>query len=212
MEGISLTTITNIFLHGSKIFLLLPISVTRDGTVKLSQNLKRLFFFTLSGIDLLLMYYFGMTVFPKDLRMDPYKFLAYLRGSFFSSSCIIGPFSILIKSHQVARILQKLIKLQTQLRLDKKRLRLTFCAILFQLTISYTYAGVMFYLMYHDEEKSIFFKIAIPIGESITIVGMFVSEIIFTNIIALITEYLNTINKDLRKLKNLNEKNFPEVW
>lgn len=204
-------TLVKFFFNGLQIFLLLPISIARDGTVKMSRNFKWLSIFTILGFNIITMYYHSLNM-PQEVRTDPYVFLGFLRGGFFSTSSMLGPLTLVMKADLMAQIIQKLNKLQSQYQIGKNKLHLMFCLIVLQLITVYLYIAEMYYLMYNYKEESLFYRIVAPLGASLTTVRMYSSEILYINVVGIITEYFDMINKDLKKLDNTISNHYNNIW
>lgn len=209
MKLITPTSITRIFLAGYMICFAFPITA-HDGVIKVSRKQRWICIIMQTISKAYITYFYGFCRLPEKIRSDPYSFLAYLKGFFMSMTGILIVLSILLKSSDLAKTLQKLHDLQKELPFGFKRINFMFYVCMTELVIVYSFVALIAYYMYNIRINNFTSRIIITITATFMMLPTIATGFLYINCINILIIYFDAIHD---KLKHSAEwKNLPQIW
>lgn len=210
MKHITPTSITRVFIAGCVICFAFPIEAPQDGVIKISRKQKLIFIIIQVICKSYVTYFYGFSRLPDKIRSDPYSFLAYLRGFFMTVTGIITIISVLYKSSDLVKILQKLHDLQKELPFGSKRINLMLFVCIVELATVYGCAALGAYYMYSMRISSLALRLSLTTAITVTTLPTVANAFLYINCINILNFYFDMIHD---KLKCLPEwKNVPQIW
>lgn len=197
-----LTFIIKILLAGFQIFLVFPITVTQDEISQSSKQTLWLYMITIFATNGGMIFLTVSSFNFEKMRNDPYYFLGHLRGILFLSCLTTVTLWAWNKRKHFIKIIQKLNYLQKELKFSSKRLKIMFCIVLFELIYVYALFTLALFVGYYDGLTNSFLRIFTTISVALTLMPILAAEMMFINVVAIITLYFKMVNKKLKALRD----------